>query len=298
MKMASALFSKAGRCLAVLVLVLCSPIAVAQSTCSENTCRLTRDNTSSDPKQFIFVHGMGGGAWFWYEMITLLEHYGHKAIAVDLTSHGINKAVAENVITVAQYTKPLIDALTDVSGEVILVGHSLGGGSIAYASELFPNKVIKAIYLSAVTPSYNQSMFSAFPANTFPNLINAGYVTLNFKNGPNSNPTSASLNRNALQEFYMSETPKRYVNLGKVLVTDTPYAPGTETLPLTPAKFGTVRRFYIRTGKDEGVLPAHQDEMIANNPPEKVFCMPNGDHAVFFSAPMELFRILTCIAGL
>lgn len=91
---------------------------------------------------------------------------------------------------------------------------------------------------------------------------------------------------------------KQYVNLGKVLVTDTPYAPGTETLPLTPAKFGTVRRFYIRTGKDEGVLPAHQDEMIANNPPEKVFCMPNGDHAVFFSAPMELFRILTCIAGL
>lgn len=193
MKMASALFSKAGRCLAVLVLVLCSPIAVAQSTCSENTCRLTRDvsdliqwrspilisansigltkiftwwkqsswckqmdfwisrwrllwitsfrgiyfnhltckffcdlaqNTSSDPKQFIFVHGMGGGAWFWYEMITLLEHYGHKAIAVDLTSHGINKAVAENVITVAQYTKPLIDALTDVSGEVSIASKS------------------------------------------------------------------------------------------------------------------------------------------------------------------------------
>jgi pimeloyl-ACP methyl ester carboxylesterase len=46
---------------------------------------------------------------------------------------------------------------------VILVGHSLGGGSIAYASEKFPHKVLKAIYLSACTPSYKQSMFGAFP---------------------------------------------------------------------------------------------------------------------------------------
>lgn len=50
-----------------------------------------------------------------------------------------------------------------LSIQVILVGHSLGGGSIAYASEKFPNKVSKAIYISACTPSYNQSMFGAFP---------------------------------------------------------------------------------------------------------------------------------------
>ena len=66
---------------------------------------------------------------------------------------------------------------------------------------------------------------------------------------------------------------------------------------MTEAKYGSVRRFYIRTGKDKGVLPEAQDAMIAANPPEKVFCMPMGDHAVFFSAPTELFRLLTCIAA-
>lgn len=89
----------------------------------------------------------------------------------------------------------------------------------------------------------------------------------------------------------------QFVNLAKVLMTDTPYVSGTETLPLTPSKYGTVRRFYIRTGKDKGVPPADQDAMIAANPPEKVFCIPNGDHAVFFSAPKELYRLLTCISG-
>lgn len=88
------------------------------------------------------------------------------------------------------------------------------------------------------------------------------------------------------------------MNLAKVLVTDTPYAPGTQPLTLTPAKYGTVRRFYIRTGKDKGVPPADQDAMIAANPPEKVFLMPNGDHAVFFSAPLELFQNLLCISSL
>jgi hypothetical protein len=49
------------------------------------------------------------------------------------------------------------------------VGHSLGGGSIAYASEKFPTKISKAIYLSACMPSNGQSMFGAFP-NTVNNF--------------------------------------------------------------------------------------------------------------------------------
>ncbi|KAG0504965.1 hypothetical protein M758_N007600 [Ceratodon purpureus] len=278
---------------AVLATMLCFQMATAVS-CDNGNLNCNSDVTSYAPKYFILVHGMGGGAWFWFEIQTLLGHYNFTSTAVDLTSHGINKAIADNVTTVAEYTQPLIDAIANASGPVILVGHSLGGGSIAYASEMFPNKVLKAIYLSACTPSYNQSMFGAFPNTTFPNLLNNGYLTLN----GSPIPTSATLNKNALDQFYMSETPKRYVNLAKVLVTDTPYGPGTETLPLTPSKYGTVRRFYIRTGKDKGVLPADQDAIIAANPPEKVVCMPNGDHAVFFSAPMELFKNLLCISSL
>jgi hypothetical protein len=64
------------------------------------------------------VHGIGGGAWFWFEIVTLLEHSGFTATAVDLTSNGINKAVADNVTTVAQYTKPLIDAIASAPGPV------------------------------------------------------------------------------------------------------------------------------------------------------------------------------------
>lgn len=72
------------------------------------------------PVQFVFVHGMGGGAWFWFEMITLFQQIGFNTTAVDLTAHGINKAVADDVKTVAQYTKPLTDVLNNITGQVLL----------------------------------------------------------------------------------------------------------------------------------------------------------------------------------
>lgn len=46
------------------------------------------------------MYGMGGGVWFWYEMIILLEYYGYKVIVVDFIFYGINKVVVENVIIV------------------------------------------------------------------------------------------------------------------------------------------------------------------------------------------------------
>lgn len=73
------------------------------------------------PKHFVFVHGMGGGAWFWFEIQTLLQQIGFNSTAVDLTSHGINKAIADNVTTVAEYSKPLIDAIAEIPGEVQLL---------------------------------------------------------------------------------------------------------------------------------------------------------------------------------
>jgi triacylglycerol esterase/lipase EstA (alpha/beta hydrolase family) len=70
------------------------------------------------PKHFVFVHGMGGGAWFWFEIQTLLQRIGFNSTAVDLTSHGINKAIADNLTTVAEYRKPLLNAIAGIHGEV------------------------------------------------------------------------------------------------------------------------------------------------------------------------------------
>jgi len=61
---------------------------------------------------------MGGGVWLWFEIQTLLQRIGFNSTAVDLTSHGINKAIADNVTIVVEYSKSLLNAIAGIPGEV------------------------------------------------------------------------------------------------------------------------------------------------------------------------------------
>eukprot|EP00250_Pteridium_aquilinum_P021788 c25225_g1_i1 orf=3-557(+) len=103
---------------------------------------------------FVLVHGMGHGAWCWYKVSSRLQAEGHTVTALDLASSGINKVVADTITSVAEYLAPLTHFLAHsvMNHKVILVGHSLGGSSISYAMELFPEKVSKAIFINSRMP--------------------------------------------------------------------------------------------------------------------------------------------------
>ncbi|KAJ4965281.1 hypothetical protein NE237_017130 [Protea cynaroides] len=64
---------------------------------------------------------------------------------------GINMAKAEEVHTMADYTKPLIELMDSLPpGEkVTLEGHSLGGFNLAIAMDRFPHKISVAVFLTA-----------------------------------------------------------------------------------------------------------------------------------------------------
>lgn len=68
-------------------------------------------------KKFVLVHGEGFGAWCWYKSIALLEESGLLPIALDLEGSGINQTDTNNVTTLAEYSKPLIDFLHTLSEE-------------------------------------------------------------------------------------------------------------------------------------------------------------------------------------
>ncbi|XP_060217027.1 putative methylesterase 14, chloroplastic isoform X2 [Lycium barbarum] len=62
-------------------------------------------------KKFVLVHGEGFGAWCWYKTIALLEETGLVPTALDLTGSGIHLTDTNNVTTLVDYSKPLIDYL-------------------------------------------------------------------------------------------------------------------------------------------------------------------------------------------
>ncbi|XP_020238602.2 methylesterase 2 [Cajanus cajan] len=105
-------------------------------------------------KHYVLVHGACHGAWCWYKLKPLLESAGHKVTVLDLAASGINMKRIEDVVTFSEYSEPLLQLLATLAQneKIVLVGHSLGGLSIALAMDKFPEKVAVAVFLTAVIP--------------------------------------------------------------------------------------------------------------------------------------------------
>ncbi|KAM0826752.1 hypothetical protein ACQ4PT_068669 [Festuca glaucescens] len=108
-------------------------------------------------KHIVLVHGACQGGWSWYKVATRLRSAGHRVSTPDLAASGVDPRPLHEVPTFRDYTKPLLDLLESLpAGEkVVLVGHSLGGVNIALASELFPEKVAAAVFVTAFMPDHS-----------------------------------------------------------------------------------------------------------------------------------------------
>ncbi|GAA0514587.1 alpha/beta hydrolase [Saccharopolyspora spinosporotrichia] len=68
---------------------------------------------------FVLVHGAWHGAWCWERLTPLLTERGHTATAVELP-------ITEPEAGLTEYAAAVSEAVGD-GGDVVLVGHSLGG---------------------------------------------------------------------------------------------------------------------------------------------------------------------------
>ncbi|KAF9624248.1 hypothetical protein IFM89_009047, partial [Coptis chinensis] len=102
---------------------------------------------------------------------------------------GINLKKLNEVDTMLEYSQPLIEFMEAISNEerIILVGHSLGGLNIAYAMEMFPEKVSVGVFLTTLMPdtshrpSYRIRVGSTFAEDLsiVAKFSNEGYGSVN-----------------------------------------------------------------------------------------------------------------------
>uniref|UniRef100_A0A804N803 AB hydrolase-1 domain-containing protein n=1 Tax=Zea mays TaxID=4577 RepID=A0A804N803_MAIZE len=111
-------------------------------------------------KHFILLHGLAHGAWCWYKVVAQLRAAGHRATALDMAASGVHPARLHEVASFEDYSRPLLDAVaaSPDSDRLVLVGHSLGGLSVALAMEWFPGKVAAAVFLAASMPRVGRHM--------------------------------------------------------------------------------------------------------------------------------------------
>lgn len=109
---------------------------------------------NNNNKHYVLVHGACHGAWCWYKVKPRLESAGHRVTVVDLAASGVNGRKLEELTSMCDYSEPLLELMANLGSEerVVLVGHSLGGLSLAVAMDKFPNKVALAVFLTAFMP--------------------------------------------------------------------------------------------------------------------------------------------------
>lgn len=253
-------------------------------------------------KHFVLVHGLCHGAWCWYKLIPLLKKAGHRVTALDMAASGINMKAIEEVHTFEQYTEPLLDFMGSLPGQekVIVVGHSLGGLNLALAMEKFPHKISAAVFLTAYVPdTINPPSFvvdklvKAIPEGGWLDTVFTTY-------GCQEDPSTAALLGTQFSRILYSHSPEEDFELLQALRRPGSFFLGdlSKAKKFTEEAYGSVRRIFVISKEDQGILEAYARWMIENSGVQEVKEVEGADHMTMLSQPQRLCDCLVEVANM
>jgi hypothetical protein len=93
---------------------------------------------------YVLIPGAGGDAWYWHLVAPLLEEAGHLAIPVDLPA-------SDPDADLEAYVAAALDAVGTLTGDVVVVGQSLGGFTAPVVAERLGASLL--VYVAAMIPN-------------------------------------------------------------------------------------------------------------------------------------------------
>lgn len=235
---------------------------------------------------YVLVHGAYHGGWCWEKIVPLLEAAGHTAIAVDLPGHGDNPAPIETV-TLDAYVDHVCGIVEAQPEPVILAGHSLGGMTITQVAERVPDRIERAVYVTAAMPGNGQNR-ADFAEHEGP--VDMGKLRQVSEDG-----LSATIARENIKPTFYNECSDEDVARAIPRLVPQAMEVFQRKAETTPERFGTVRRAYVECTRDNAIPIALQRAMMAAQPCDAVFTIDT-DHSPFYSRPRELADHLLSLA--
>jgi pimeloyl-ACP methyl ester carboxylesterase len=272
---------------------------------------------------FLFVHGAWHGEATWRRLLPMLRHAGFDARALDLPGAGRHARIPTSFtaqpfdaaafatepspnacVTQAERTEAVVSLVEEMGGNVILVGHSLGGVTISAVAEAVPARLRAVVYLTAfmlppLMPAIAMIQHEIMAAALVPPLFCAdpGVIGALRINPAAEDAGYVSQLRGA---FYGDVSDADFVEIRASLHCDEPAAVAVTPSPVTAARFGTIKRHYIRCLADRAIPVTGQDFMIgavdlALRGVTEIHTL-DASHSPFFSKPADLVDILKMIA--
>lgn len=276
---------------------------------------------------FVLVHGGWHNHSTWDKVVPMLEAQGFAALTLDLPGAGANAIAPKSLslrpfdpaafaaewspvagVTQEERTQAVLALVKEAAslgdGKVILVGHSAGGLTISAVAEQVPELLFAVVYLSGfmlpngmqvfdmlqhetMSSALGPALFVGDPAATGATRINIGSVD--------------DVYRSRLKAtFYGDVSESEFALAASQLHCDEPLG---AVIPsrITPGRFGSVPRHYIRCTQDRAIPLAGQDHMIATVDGaiggKTTIHTLESSHSPFLSQPAALSKILTGICG-
>lgn len=229
---------------------------------------------------FVLVHGAMHGGWCWDKVARHLQASGNRVWAPDLPGLGSNDAISPKAVSLALQGDYLADFINEIGGNVVLVGHSMGGIAISEAAERVHDKLVGLVYVSAFLLTEGETMFgwvNHHNDNELPVDIKDDCLSL-----ANIEGAAAHFYNTCSQDDALSAIAR---------LRPQPVRPGFEPLTVTSRRFGSVPRCYVECLQDNALPLAQQRIMNSRLVCDPIFEI-DCDHSPFLCEPERLAEIL------
>ncbi|HEY0312210.1 MAG TPA: alpha/beta fold hydrolase [Allosphingosinicella sp.] len=277
---------------------------------------------------FVLVHGGWHSQSAWDKLTPLLEARGHLVLTLDLPGAGANTIPPKSLaarpfdpatfaaepspiaeVTLEERTAAVIAAVKDAAatsgGKVVLVGHSAGGMVVSAVAERIPEQLAAIVYIAGFMVAHGISLLEMLPHETMASALSVGL----FVGDPvaigatriNPGPADDAYRALLKASFYADVCDTDFERIVTGLHSDEPNGGALAPSDITPERFGSVPRHYIRTTQDRAVPLSGQDHMIATVDPtiggSTITHTMETSHSPFLSQPDKLATILDDVAA-
>ena len=282
----------------------------------------------STPKAaYVLVHGGWHNQSTWDKVTPILEAEGHRVLTLDLPGAGANTIAPKSLgarpfdlaafaaepspvagVTQDERTQAVVASVKHAAslgnGKVILVGHSAGGMTISAVAEQVPELLAAIVYIAGFMVPNGLSLLAMLPHEAMSSALSTGLFVgdpaaigaTRVNPGPADQPYRALLKAS----FYADMTDAEFAQAAAQLHCDEPNGGALAPSEITPGRFGSVPRHYIRTTQDCAVPLTGQDYMIAavdgTIGGTTITHTLESSHSPFLSQPAALATILLDIS--